>query len=29
MIKCNKSDVMKLAWALFEGTSEVCDFEYI
>lgn len=29
MIKCNKSDVMKLAWALFEGTTEVGEFEYI
>ncbi|MCI5942324.1 MAG: anti-CRISPR protein AcrIIA3 [Ligilactobacillus animalis] len=29
MIKCNKSDVMKLAWALFEGTSKVGDFEHI
>ena len=29
MIKCNKSNVMKLAWALFEGTTEVGEFEYI
>lgn len=29
MIKCNKSNVMKLAWALFEGTSEVGSFEHI
>lgn len=29
MIKCNKSDVMKLAWELFEGTTEVGEFEYI
>lgn len=29
MIKCNKSKVMKLAWALFEDTTEVGAFEHI
>lgn len=29
MIKCNKKKVMKLAWALFEDTTEVGEFEHI
>lgn len=29
MIKCDKKNVMEVAWALFEGTTEVYDFEYI
>lgn len=29
MIKCDKKNVMETAWALFEGTTEVYNFEYI